>query len=129
MGSSVLITAQSTPLQTSFYQKHSNMELNSNEISRLLQHADMKHFLDSVEKISREKEEETGNGRLQMFELENLLKSHLISDDNKADGVFFARPISKADDQSVTEEDSSYLHLHHHYHQDLLQWQASRGHQ
>jgi len=68
---------------------------------------DMKHFLDSVEKISREKEKETGNGRLQMFELENLLKSHLISDDNKADGVFFARPISKADDQSVTEEDSS----------------------
>ena len=68
---------------------------------------DMKHFLDSVEKISREKEEETGNGRLQMFELENLLKSHLISDDNKADGVFFARPISKANDQSVTEEDSS----------------------
>ena len=68
---------------------------------------DMKHFLDSVEKISREKEEETGNSRLQMFELENLLKSHLISDDIKADGVFFARRISKADDQSVTEEDSS----------------------
>ena len=42
--------------------------------SKNLSDIDMAQFLENVEKMSREKERSTGNGRLEMKELENVLK-------------------------------------------------------